>query len=153
MVIKARGSAGFTLVELMIAVAIVAILAAIAIPAYDRYVTRSKLKAAQADLVALSLNLENRFQKTLAYPTATSSGTDQTRCVIATGAASCSSPAAGWQPSQSDSFTYKIVTATASTYKLEALGTSGKVNGCSVTLTQDNVRAIASCNSFSGGWL
>ncbi|RDS84533.1 prepilin-type N-terminal cleavage/methylation domain-containing protein [Dyella monticola] len=45
-----RASAGFTLIELMIVVAIVAILAAIATPLYQVYVARSQLTAALAEI-------------------------------------------------------------------------------------------------------
>ena len=48
--IKTQAQKGFTLIELMIVVAIIAILAAIAIPAYQDYMARSQVGAAYSDI-------------------------------------------------------------------------------------------------------
>lgn len=58
---------GFTLIELMIAVAIVAILAAIAIPSYSSYVNRSKLSEGADALAAVQIKMESYYQNTQTY--------------------------------------------------------------------------------------
>ena len=52
---------GFTLIEAMIAVAIVAIFAAIAFPSYDRFVRSSRLENARADLLNNAQRLEHYY--------------------------------------------------------------------------------------------
>lgn len=61
MKIKAHSfNQGFTLIELMITVAIIAILAGIALPSYQAYVIRGNRAAAQAQMMDIS-NREQQF--------------------------------------------------------------------------------------------
>ena len=129
---------GFTLIELMIAVAVIAILAAIAWPSYANYVLRSKVRLAQGDLAALVANVENHRQRTLAYPAA--SGTAQFR---------------GWVPGSDPgdfSFDYRPLDG-----RFEVKATwqgDGKLGDCELVLRAGNVRESTPACHAAGevGW-
>lgn len=58
---------GLTLIELMVAMAIVAILASVAIPAYSSYVKRSRVPVGLDALSAFATRMEQRYQDTGNY--------------------------------------------------------------------------------------
>lgn len=84
---------GFTLIELMIVVAIVGVLAAIAIPAYQDYVTRAKVTEGMSLASAAKTAVTEYYQANSAFPTtnaaaglaATISGTNVSGVVVGTG--------------------------------------------------------------------
>lgn len=135
---------GFTLIELMVACAIAAILAAVAVPAYSGYVGRQKANSAQMDLTALALSMETALQNTTSYPAA-AADTAAVKAALPT-----------WSPAQSADFGYAITAvdnaATPPAYTLRATGSSSTVSGCTITLTSANGRSKSGCPGGSTTW-
>lgn len=133
----------FTLIEMLVTVAIVAVLAAIALPSYNSFIIKSEIRTAQSDLLALGLNFENRYQRTLAYPVipGAKNNTDGLKDIFK-----------GWSPSGSN-FKYELTETTASKYTLKATGLNRQA-GCSLTITYDNTRSSDGCKYIDAGkWL
>jgi len=70
---------GFTMIEVLIVVAIIAILAAVAMPSYSAYLQRSKVPAGLDALQSYFTRMEQRFQDTGSYKK-TAAGVDS--CAI-----------------------------------------------------------------------
>jgi type IV pilus assembly protein PilE len=77
---------GFTLIEVMIVVAIVAILTAIALPSYTEYVRRSERANAQSKLSEAAQWLERNYTTNNKYPT-TIAGYDTSKYAVTLSAA------------------------------------------------------------------
>jgi type IV pilus assembly protein PilE len=116
---------GFTLIELMIVLAIISILAAIAIPNYNNYVIRSRITEAVGTLSDLRVRMEQYFQDNRYYNADGSAG--DTTCGSVTAAAT-------------SSFTFACTSANSGqTYQWTATGT-GPMVGFSYTINQVNTR-------------
>lgn len=70
-----RVQKGFTLVELLITVVVVAILAAVALPSYTDYVKRGKIQEATSNLLTMRTKLEQYYQDNRRYDGACVAGT------------------------------------------------------------------------------
>jgi len=132
---------GFTLIEVMIVVAIIAILAAIAIPNYRDYVTRGRVVEATAGLADARNKMEQYFQDNRTYPTG--------GCVVQPAAPG----ATQIQVQALQNFTITCAPVpTATTYKVVATG-SGPMVGFTYDINQDNTRTSTfSGSGNSAGW-
>jgi type IV pilus assembly protein PilE len=117
-----RRESGFTLIEILIAIALVGILSAIAIPSYASYVTRGRLTEAFTALSAIQPKAEEVWSNDRSY-------------------ANIPPPAA------TSNFSY-IVNATASSYSVTATG-HGPVDAFVFTIDQNGNRATT---GVPAGW-
>lgn len=65
---KATKQQGFTLIELMIVVAVIGVLAAVAVPTYQSYIAKSETASALATLTALKTPIETTTLETGTFP-------------------------------------------------------------------------------------
>ena len=112
---KLNTTKGFTLLELMITVAIVAILAAISIPAYKGYITSAKMTEAHNNLAALRLAQEEFFLENNRYFTGANYGDINTN-------------SGGLWERNGTNFAYLVSsTSVSSTWSATATGTTGSI--------------------------
>jgi type IV pilus assembly protein PilE len=127
-----KKSQGFTLIELMITVAVIAFLAAIAYPSYTSYIMRAKIAEATSALSDGRVKMEQYFQDNRTY-------------------------IGGPAPAATSSFTYAVSnpgippsTPAAQTYTITATGV-GSLAGYAFTIDQANAKGTtASPPSWSG---
>jgi type IV pilus assembly protein PilE len=133
---RAHAQGGFTLIEVMITVAIVAILAMVAMPSYRDYILRGHLADASNGLATMRAQMERHFQDNRSYATV---GSFVTPCDSTTAAAG-------------RTFNNFVVTCdgapTATAFTLQAVG-SGAASGFTFKVTQSDVR---STTAAPAGW-
>lgn len=122
-------SKGFTLIEMMVVVAIIAILAQIAVPAYSDYMQRGRIAEAFGQLAAQRSKLEQYFLDNRTYVGACAAGTV---APLPTG----------------KYFTYSCPTLTDTTFTIQANGQNG-ADAFTFTVNQANVQATTAAPS---GW-
>jgi type IV pilus assembly protein PilE len=115
---------GFTLVELMIVVAIIAILSAVAIPAYNDYVLRGKIAEAMTNLSSMRAQMEQYYQDNRSYQNPPAGGPS---CGI------------GNAPLSTQYFAYTCLSPTTETYTITADGV-GSMAAFGYTIDQANTR-------------
>jgi type IV pilus assembly protein PilE len=119
---------GFTLIELMVVVAIVAILTTVAYPSYQDYITRGQLAEGTSTAADMRVRMEQYFQDNRTY----------------VGAPICTTPPAAPAVKY---FTFACA-PTATTYTITATGT-GTTTGFVYTVNQSNLRRTTGVKT---GW-
>lgn len=129
---------GFTLIEVMIVVAIIAILAAVALPAYGDYIRRGQLPEAFTFLSDYRVKMEQYYQDNRNYGTGGA-------CANAAGTASWNN----FIPSGKKYFDFSCeLTNGGQGFRLKATGVTARAVGHVYTITDANIKATT---TFKGG--
>ncbi len=130
---------GFTLLELLVVVGVVAILASVAYPSYTDYIIRGKLAEGMSTLSDGRVKMEQYFQDNRTYAAASPA---------ANGCPSTTVPV----PASTSTFTYQCSNLSATTYTLTATGTD-RVLGFVYTIDQNNTKqTTAAPGDHATGW-
>ena len=120
---------GFTIIEVMIVVAIIAILAAVALPSYIDYMRRGKITEATAGLANMRVQMEQYFQDNRTYQ------------AVGANPAPCTNGSAVPTPAGARYFTFTCVLG-PTTYTITATGNAAQAMGGFVyTVNQQNAQA------------
>ncbi|MCN4143927.1 MAG: prepilin-type N-terminal cleavage/methylation domain-containing protein [Thiohalomonas sp.] len=133
---------GFTLIELMIVVAVVGILAGIALPSYQESVAKSKRADAQGALLSLSASMERYFTENNTYCGSDNGGAVGT-CVNADIPAFFSSQVPVDGGTAYYNLTISLVSPSSYTLTATRTGSMAADKCGDFTLTNTNVQAIA----------
>ena len=127
---------GFTLIELMIVIAIVAILASVALPAYNDSITKSRRSDAQGALTSFANAMERHFTTNGTYEGAAGTSGSPTNTGLPW-IFSQKSPVDG----DTTYYTLGITQASASSYTLVAVAVGSQADDGNMALTSTGLRA------------
>ena len=142
-------SVGFTLIELMIVVALVGIISAIAYPSYQNMLNRSARATAQADLMGFAAAMERHHAARFTYQGAASAGANTGVPAVFT----AYSPAAEGAASKRYNLRIHALDANGSSYELRAIPLEGSAleNDGVLVLYSDGRKAWDKNNDASIG--